>query len=155
MIKKMLTILLVSSSLVSGSHAMIQEDNPHKNISPHLSIQMDIPSERNEVNSKINKTELVNTLVGLEEGTLEEMIHTSSISKWKKAQGYAARCGAISGCTLVGGAIGYGIMSGEFDATLAWSVLTLAKPIIYGSMVGYGLGWIGGNVAKAKITGRL
>ncbi len=98
-----------------------------------------------------------NNIVGgikLEEGNhVEEEIKV--IPKSTKARGYAARCGSIMMCTLVGGGIGAAIVAGEYGDVIVNAVFNLGAPIWIGGTVGYVVGWGIGNYAKARITKRI
>ena len=72
----------------------------------------------------------------------------------RRLGGYMIRNGTIILGTVIGGSIGFGIMTGEYSYAAAALVVKMGSPIIVGSIIGYVGGWGGGRLIQRRITGR-
>lgn len=140
-----ISFLMISTAYaVNGDHHDIELNN-----SSHIGINQKPPTPPGEINHQ-------SSMVKLEDGVItDKYMEENRPPLGKRVMGYGARCGSVACGTFVGGAIGLAIVSGELDFTTAMILLKVGSPIILGSLAGYTAGWIGGNVAKARITGRL
>ena len=66
--------------------------------------------------------------------------------------GHAGKIGTIAGFTLLGGLGGFGYLSTEVGASLAWQLTRYATPIFIGGMIGGTIGCGAGNIVRNKIT---
>lgn len=156
MFKSKIIFSLIILNLFNGfSYAMNQDDQSQFSYANNMNRSLIRNSASNSSQTEENQITHIPTIIPIHvEDSVQEQEITTTVSIPTRCCGYLARCGTIACTTFIGGLIGFGIVSGEINPEVAYTLLKLGSPILIGSLIGYGIGWIGGNSIKARITGR-